>query len=50
MEAAVVRLLIQVTLAGATPGTPNAGFVPSSWSVVNGCDYLLQIKASTSRP
>ena len=38
------------TLTGAAPGTPNASFSPSSWSVVNGCDYLLQIKASTTRP
>ena len=38
------------TLTGEAPGTPNAGFIPSSWSVVNGCDYLLLIKASTTRP
>ena len=38
------------TLSGEAPGTPNSSFTPSSWSVVNGCDYLLQIKASTSRP
>ena len=34
------------TLTGAAPGTTNASFAPSSWSVMNGCDYLLQIKSS----
>jgi hypothetical protein len=38
------------TLTGEAPGSSNAGFIPSSWSVTNGCDYLLQIKASTSHP
>jgi hypothetical protein len=38
------------TLTGAAPGTANASFQQSSWSVVNGCDYLLQLKASTTRP
>ena len=50
---AIQTLAIQpgsYTLTGEAPGTPNTGFIPSSWSVVNGCDYLLQIKASTSRP
>jgi hypothetical protein len=36
------------TLTGVAPGTTNTGFTPSSWSVVNGCDYLLQLKASTT--
>jgi len=36
------------TLTGTAPGTQNSVFAPSSWSVVNGCDYLLQIKSSTS--
>jgi hypothetical protein len=34
------------TLTGVAPGTTNSVFAPSSWSVVNGCDYLLQIKSS----
>ena len=34
------------TLTGAAPGTANASFAQSSWSVINGCDYLLQIKSS----
>lgn len=34
------------TLTGVAPGTANSSFAPSSWSVVNGCDYLLQIKSS----
>jgi hypothetical protein len=48
---AIQTLAIQpgnYTLSGEAPGTPNSSFNPSSWSVVNGCDYLLQIKASTS--
>ena len=50
---AIQTLAIQpgnYTLTGEAPGTTNASFAPSSWSVVNGCDYLLQIKASTSLP
>jgi len=50
---AIQTLAIQpgnYTLTGEATGTPNSSFSPSSWSVVNGCDYLLQIKASTSRP
>jgi hypothetical protein len=50
---AIQTLAIQpgsYTLSGEAPGTPNSSFAASSWSVVNGCDYLLQIKASTSRP
>jgi hypothetical protein len=38
------------TLTGVTPGTTNSIFAPSSWSVVNGCDYLLQIKSSPTPP
>jgi|KBSMisStaDraftv2_1062788.scaffolds.fasta_scaffold48217_2 hypothetical protein len=50
---AIQTLAIQpgnYTLTGEAPGTPNAVFIPSSWSVVNGCDYLLHLKASTTRP
>jgi hypothetical protein len=50
---AIQTLAIQpgnYTLTGEAPGSGNAIFIPSSWSVVNGCDYLLHIKASTSRP
>ena len=36
------------TLTGQASGVSNSSFSPSSWSVVNGCDYLLQIKASSS--
>jgi hypothetical protein len=32
------------TLTGEAPGFPNATFAPSSWSIVNGCDYLLWLK------
>jgi putative VirB-like lipoprotein len=32
------------TLTGDAPGFPNATFTPSSWSIVNGCDYLLWLK------
>jgi len=32
------------TLTGEAPGFPNATFTPSSWSIVNGCDYLLWLK------
>ncbi|HET9833110.1 MAG TPA: hypothetical protein VFP91_15415 [Vicinamibacterales bacterium] len=32
------------TLTGEAPGVANAHFEPSSWSVVNGCDYLLWLK------
>jgi len=48
---AIQTLAIQpgnYTLSGEAAGLPNSSFTPSSWSVVNGCDYLLQIKASTS--
>ena len=38
------------TLTGVAPGTTNSVFAPSSWSVVNGCDYLLQVKASLTPP
>jgi len=38
------------TLSGVAPDTTNTRFTPSSWSVVNGCDYLLQIKSSTTPP
>ena len=31
------------TFNGTAPNTPNASFIPSSWSVVNGCDYLLSV-------
>jgi hypothetical protein len=34
------------TLSGVLPGTTNSTFTPSMWSVVNGCDYLLQLKTS----
>ncbi len=35
------------TVTGAAPSAPNATFVPSAWSVANGCDYFVDIKAST---
>ena len=38
------------TLTGVAPGTTNTVFAPSSWSVVNGCDYVLQIKSSPTPP
>ena len=38
------------TLSGVAPGTTNSVFAPSSWSVVNGCDYILQIKSSPTPP
>jgi len=38
------------TLTGMAPGTTNSVFAPSSWSVVNGCDYLLQVKSSVTPP
>jgi len=38
------------TLTGVAPGTTNSVFAPSSWSVVNGCDYILQIKSSPTPP
>jgi hypothetical protein len=31
------------TLDGSAPGTPNVSFVPSTWTVVRGCDYLMQV-------
>jgi hypothetical protein len=35
------------TFNGTAPSTPNANFIPSSWSVVNGCDYLLSVVVVT---
>ena len=33
------------TFTGDTPAAPNANFVPSTWAVVSGCDYLFQLVA-----
>ncbi|HET9833155.1 MAG TPA: hypothetical protein VFP91_15650, partial [Vicinamibacterales bacterium] len=44
---AIQALAIQAgnySLSGEAPGSTNASFTPSSWSVVNGCDYLLWLK------
>ena len=41
---AVIPLIAgNYTFNGTAPNTPNASFIPSSWSVVSGCDYLLSI-------
>lgn len=31
------------TFAGGTPSAPDPNFVPSTWAVVGGCDYLSQV-------
>lgn len=31
------------TFSGGTPSAPNPNFVPSTWAVVGGCDYLAQV-------
>lgn len=33
------------TLDGTAPGTSNAQFTPSTWTVVRGCDYLMNVVA-----
>jgi hypothetical protein len=33
------------TLDGSAPATSNAQFFPSTWTVVRGCDYLMQVVA-----
>jgi hypothetical protein len=33
------------TLDGSVPGSSNAQFTPSTWTVVAGCDYLMQVVA-----
>jgi hypothetical protein len=31
------------TISGDTPSVPNSNFVPSSWALSPGCDYLLKV-------
>ncbi|HUK35898.1 MAG TPA: hypothetical protein VLV86_18405, partial [Vicinamibacterales bacterium] len=46
----IVVVVIQpgnYTFTGALPNSPNTSLVPSSWSVVGGCDYLLTLVATS---
>ncbi len=33
------------TIGGSAPGSPNVTFSASTWTVVSGCDYLMQVVA-----
>jgi hypothetical protein len=38
------------TLSGEVPDVKNVNFIPSTWAVSNGCDYLLRLLTSAPNP